>query len=149
MQKLNDRQQLFCKYYAASNNATASYQQAYNCSYDTARVNGSKALTNTDILDYISQLKEIAEADRLILIDKLREENLKSIQDNLEMAKLLRDICFSKFEDFKKTPISESWLNSISRATEAIARLEEKAHNRLILISGIETAAEEILSNRK
>lgn len=149
MSELNDRQQLFCKYYVASNNATASYQQAYHCSYESAIANGSRLLTKDNIKAYIQELKDIEQADRLILISQLRDENLESIKSNLASAKILREICISKCREFNKVPITEGWLNAISRAFEAIARIEGKAQERMVLMSGIETAAEEILSKNK
>ena len=150
MSELNDRQQLFCKYYAALNNGAAAYLKAYDCSYDAAKVNASRLLTDDNVLDYIHRLKELSEADRKIMVDQLRNRNLKAIQDNLDSADRLRVICNQIMDGFSNgKPITENWLNAISRAYESVSRLEGKAHERMILVSGLEAAAEEILSSRK
>ncbi|WP_054691022.1 terminase small subunit [Fructilactobacillus florum] len=55
---LTEKQKLFCVYYLQSFNATQSYLKAYGSSYDTAKVNSTKTLANTNIQAYIAQLKE-------------------------------------------------------------------------------------------
>ena len=54
MSKLNDKQKAFADYYIESLNATESYKRAYECSYNTARTNGARLLTNANIKNYIS-----------------------------------------------------------------------------------------------
>ena len=56
--RLTDKQRLFCLYYVRYFNATKAYQKAYRCSYNTARVEGSKALANPNIKNEIKKLKE-------------------------------------------------------------------------------------------
>lgn len=55
---LSDKQRLFCIYYSKTFNATKSYQKAYECSYRTAMVNGSKLLRKTRIKEEIMRLKK-------------------------------------------------------------------------------------------
>lgn len=56
---LTDKQQLFADYYLANGcNATLAYQEAYNCSYDTAKVRGCRVLTNVNIKSYIDKRQE-------------------------------------------------------------------------------------------
>lgn len=56
--RLTDKQRLFCLYYVKYFNATKAYQKAYECGYNTARVEGSKALANPNIKNEIKKLKE-------------------------------------------------------------------------------------------
>lgn len=62
MAKLTDKQRIFVNEYLVDLNATRAYKKAYpSCKKDeTARVNGSKLLTNTNVKNYIDeQLKKI------------------------------------------------------------------------------------------
>lgn len=58
--KLNIKQNLFCKHFIENKgNATKAYQQAYWIkSADTARTNGSKLLTNANIMKKINKIME-------------------------------------------------------------------------------------------
>src|SRR5690625_3575894 len=55
---LTDKQRLFCIYYIKYFNATKAYQKAYECDYFTAKTNGSRLLTNANIISEIERLKE-------------------------------------------------------------------------------------------
>ncbi len=55
---LTDKQQLFCIHYIRCFNATKAYQKAYQCSYNTAMVEGFSHLRNPKIKDQISKLKQ-------------------------------------------------------------------------------------------
>lgn len=56
--ELTDKQRLFCIYYIKCFNATKAYQKAYECSYETAMVNGFNLLRNTKIESEIEKLKQ-------------------------------------------------------------------------------------------
>lgn len=67
---LNDKQRLFCVLYVKCFNATKAYQKAYECSYETATVNGPRILGNARVKEEIKRLKQnrlnrelISEAD--------------------------------------------------------------------------------------
>lgn len=67
---LNDKQRLFCVLYVKCFNATKAYQKAYECSYETATVNGPRILGNARVKEEIQRLKQnrlnrelISEAD--------------------------------------------------------------------------------------
>ena len=67
---LNDKQRLFCALYVKCFNATKAYQKAYECSYETATVNGPRMLGNARVKEEIQCLKQnrlnrelISEAD--------------------------------------------------------------------------------------
>lgn len=80
MENLTDKQRIFVNEYLVDLNATRAYKKAYkSCKKDeTARVNGSKLLTNTNIKGYIDeQLKKIED---------------KSIADAAEVMKYLTKV---------------------------------------------------------
>lgn len=54
--ELNDKQRLFCIIYAKCMNATKAYQKAYECTYETAMVEGSKCLRKPKIKNQIDLL---------------------------------------------------------------------------------------------
>nr|DAT81678.1 MAG TPA: Terminase small subunit [Caudoviricetes sp.] len=77
---LTPKQRIFCNEYLIDMNATRAYKKAYpNIKKDeTARVNGSKLLTNTNVKSYIEeQLKKIED---------------KSIADATEVMKYLTKV---------------------------------------------------------
>lgn len=55
--ELTDKQRNFCLYYLKYFNATKAYQKAYECSYLTANVNGSRLLVNASINAEIDRMK--------------------------------------------------------------------------------------------
>jgi phage terminase small subunit len=66
---LNEKQKLFCKYYVSKDffaNGVESYAEAYGLDlgntkdYNTAKVNASKLLTNTNITTYIRELLDLS-----------------------------------------------------------------------------------------
>ncbi|MDM0478670.1 terminase small subunit [Clostridium perfringens] len=67
--ELNDKQRLFCIYYIKRFNATKAYQKAYECSYETALVNGSRLLGNARIQEEIQNLKE-GKLNRIMLSEE-------------------------------------------------------------------------------
>ena len=69
MEELNERQKLFCKHYVSKDffaNGVESYAEAYNLDlsiprdYNTAKVNASKLLTNTNISSYVRELLDLS-----------------------------------------------------------------------------------------
>ena len=54
--KVNDRQFRFCQLYIETLNATQSYLEVYNCTYDTAKCEASKLLAKPNIKECISWL---------------------------------------------------------------------------------------------
>lgn len=57
--ELTEEQRFFCIYYSRTFNATQSYLKAYQCSYETAMVNGCRLLRNAKVKEEIELLKEI------------------------------------------------------------------------------------------
>lgn len=92
----------FAQHYVEYGSAAQSYLYAYpGVTYGTARTNGSKLLTNTDIAEYIEQLQEEFAVQYNITLEKIQrnltiieEESRKAFQfaaavaANKEMARL-------------------------------------------------------------
>lgn len=77
--KMTDKQILFCNEYIKDFNATRAYKAAYpTCTKDsTANVNGSKLLRNTKVQDYINQLKEELKAQGKVTQEMIMQELIK------------------------------------------------------------------------
>jgi phage terminase small subunit len=84
--ELNDKQRLFCIYYIRSFNATKAYQKAYQCSYNTAMVEGFNTLRNPKIQNEIQKLKQ----------NRLNRELL----DESDIFQKYMDIAFSDITDY-------------------------------------------------
>ena len=88
MKDLNNNQKIFCREYVKNgSNGTQAYMKAYTgCTEETARINASKLLTNTNIQDYIKELQDKSEAkDIMTTIQKkefLANMILKDIEAN-------------------------------------------------------------------
>ena len=57
-EELNEKQKLFCLEYLKDFNATRAYKKVYSSTDNTARVNGCKLLTNTNIAEYLASKVE-------------------------------------------------------------------------------------------
>lgn len=88
--ELNDKQKLFCICYIENFNATKAYHKAYNCSYDTARVNGSRLLTNANIKKEIDRLTE----------ECLSEQEINSKLLNKRIFEMYMKIAFADVGDY-------------------------------------------------
>ena len=71
MSKLNDKQKAFADYYIESLNATESYMKVYECSYNTARTNGARLLTNANIKKYIDDVMSSKDESRIASQDEI------------------------------------------------------------------------------
>lgn len=69
--ELNERHKAFCDFYVESLNATESYQKVYGCSYNTARTNGARLLTNANIKKYIDNTMEAKDESRIASQDEI------------------------------------------------------------------------------
>lgn len=90
--ELTDKQRLFCIYYIEDFNATKAYQKAYGCSYDTARANSSKLLSNTNIKKEIDRLTE----------ECLNEKEVSSKLLNKRLFEMYMKIAFADIGDYLK-----------------------------------------------
>lgn len=76
----------FSQHYVEYGSAAQSYLYAYpGVTYGTARTNGSKLLTNTDIAEYIEQLKEEFKIQYNITLEKI-QRNLTIIEEESRKA---------------------------------------------------------------
>lgn len=84
---LNLKQQQFCKYYIENKgNATKAYRQAYWVkNNETAKVNGSKLLTNANILKRVQEIMHEEWLNDIFVDIELKK---MIIQDKNPMAKL-------------------------------------------------------------
>ena len=71
MSKLNEKQKAFADYYIESLNATESYKKVYECSYNTARTNGARLLTNANIKKYIDEVMSAKDESRIASQDEI------------------------------------------------------------------------------
>ena len=71
MSKLNEKQKAFADFYIESLNATESYKKAYECSYNTARTNGARLLTNANIKKYIDEIMSLKDESRIASQDEI------------------------------------------------------------------------------
>ena len=71
MSKLNEKQKAFADCYIESLNATESYMKVYECSYNTARTNGARLLTNANIKKYIDEVMSAKDESRIASQDEI------------------------------------------------------------------------------
>lgn len=71
---LTEKQKLFCYLFTTDKdcfgNTTKAYRTAFNCTYDSAKANGARLITNDSIIAYINKLLDDSfsekEADRAL-----------------------------------------------------------------------------------
>lgn len=79
---LTSAQKMFCLYYLQHFNATKAYQQAYQCDYRTANVNGSRMLVNASIKNELKRLKAELQQDMFVDVkDLIREYTKQAFSD--------------------------------------------------------------------
>lgn len=84
--ELTEKQRLFCMFYVRCFNATKAYQKVYECSYNTAMVEGFNTLRNPKIQNEIQRLKQ----------SRLNRELL----DESDIFQKYMDIAFADVTDF-------------------------------------------------
>lgn len=75
--ELTDKQKSFCLFYLQRFNATWAYQQAYQCTYETAMSEGSKCLRNPKIKRQLAELKKQQRADLYVTAEDIANEYAK------------------------------------------------------------------------
>lgn len=74
-QPVDDKWKQFCLVYLQRYNATQAYMDVYDADYNTAKVNGSKLLANTNVKAYLDELRaEQANELYLSALDVQREQ---------------------------------------------------------------------------
>ena len=86
---LTPKQFAFCLEYVKELNGTKAYQQVYKCSYDTAKVNASKLLTNTNLKACVDKLFSEITFDKQAIINqciaiKIQIANGKATQKRID-----------------------------------------------------------------
>lgn len=112
MRKLTEKQKIFCEEYLIDLNATRAYKAVYkNCKKDeSARVNGSKLLTNTNIKAYIDE--------------KLEEIHSKNTADAREVIEYLTSVMRGKSE--AEVVVVEGMGDGYSKAVKVNKSPDEK-----------------------
>ena len=87
---LTEQQKMFCIYYLQSFNETKAYQQAYQCSYDTAHTNAWRLKANKGIKAEITRLKaelqQEVHIDTKDLINELARQLKADVKDFVEFG---------------------------------------------------------------
>lgn len=103
--ELTEKQMNFCIYYAKSFNAAKSYMKAYGCKYETAVVNASKLLTNSNIRKTIEEIKASRAQVEMLKMD--------------DIVNGFMNIAFNEEESAKDRMRAMEWLsNNMGLASE-------------------------------
>jgi len=117
--ELNEKQELFCKYFVSKDfyaNGVESYAAVYGLdlsnpkNYNTAKVNASKLLTNTNISSYITQMLDDAGlndnfVDKQLLFVISQHADLNAKMKAIEQYNKLKQ----RITDKSETKVSGSW----------------------------------------
>ena len=83
----------FCQHFAEYGNATLAYQYAYGTTYNSARTNASRKLTDDNIKLRVQEIKE----HFATMISQSKDKTIKDLLDAAEEAKML-----NRFADYAK-----------------------------------------------
>ncbi|MEG1256887.1 terminase small subunit [Clostridium sp.] len=133
MSELTEKQRIFANEYLVDLNATRAYKNAYSsCKKDeTARVNGSKLLTNTNVKEYIDKRMKDREIRTEITQDKVLQELANiAFSDGTHYAEVVEK-CYMKpiFDDEgKKIGEEEAFYKDVElKETKNLTANEKKA----------------------
>lgn len=79
----DDKWKQFCLVYLQRYNATQAYLDVYDCDYDTAKINGSKLLTNTNVKSYLDELRAEQAKELYLTAQDVQREQAKIAFANL------------------------------------------------------------------
>ena len=99
---LTDKQFAFCLEYVKVYNQTQAYQNIYKCSYDTARANSSKLLTNTNIKACIDKLMSEITFNKQAIINECIRIKLEIASGKRKQQRI--DTETGKIIEFTATP---------------------------------------------
>lgn len=80
---VDDKWKQFCLVYLQRYNATQAYLDVYDCDYDTAKINGSKLLTNTNVKSYLDELRAEQAKELYLTAQDVQREQAKIAFANL------------------------------------------------------------------
>lgn len=110
---LNEKQKVFCEYYAACFNATEAAKKA-GYSQKTAYSHGQRLLKNVEIQNYLSTLQSRARTNRIATIDEVMEYLSDTMRNEEERtnertkaAQLLIDALSGREESEEDSSITE------------------------------------------
>ena len=110
---INEKQKMFCEYYAACFNATEAAKKA-GYSQKTARSIGQRLLTYVDVQNYLSTLQSRARTNRIATIDEVMEYLSDTMRNKEERtnertkaAQLLIDALSGREESEEDSSITE------------------------------------------
>jgi phage terminase small subunit len=75
--ELNEKERLFCLYYASDPNVLQAYLKAYKCKYETARVEAYKLMNKPSIRKEITRLKQIKYQSILLEANDIVERHMR------------------------------------------------------------------------
>lgn len=102
---LTEQQKLFCLYYLECFNATKAYQKAFNCTYSTARTEGSRTLAKPNIKVELHKLKSELQQDVFLDVKDLLQEYMKqAFSDITDFTEFGQEIV--QFSDGSEGPVS-------------------------------------------
>ena len=99
---LTDKQFNFCLEYIKEYNQTIAYKNVYKCSYDTARTNSSKLLTNTNIKACIDKLMSEITFNKQAIINECIRIKLEIASGKRKQQRI--DTETGKIIEFTATP---------------------------------------------
>lgn len=99
---LNAKQFAFCLEYVKELNGAKAYQEVYKCSYDTAKVNASKLLTNTNLKACIDKLFSEITFDKQAIINQCIAIKIQLANGKLTQKRI--DVQTGKIIEFTPTP---------------------------------------------
>lgn len=133
MAKLTEKQKIFANEYLVDLNATRAYKAAYkSCNKDeTARVNGSKLLTNANVKEYIDKRMREREVRTEITQDKVLQELANiAFSDGTHYAEVVEKSCMRPIynDEGKKTGEEQIFYKDVElKETKDLTINEKKA----------------------
>ncbi|EJQ77740.1 terminase small subunit [Bacillus cereus] len=114
---LTDGQRLFCYHYLTCFNATKAYQRAYNCSYATARTQGSILLKETNVYYKLMQLRkanaQALQIDAQTVLQKYVDIAFADITSYVEFGKQVKKIKHASANEGEEGATEEYYVNYV------------------------------------
>ncbi len=109
---LTDKQKRFCLLYLQYFNATKAYLEVYDCSYNTAMVNGSMLLRNTKIKDLLHELTAQQSTDLYITSTELIKREIKMLYASIKDYITIKTVSTAR-TDYDNKPVLDTSGNQI------------------------------------
>lgn len=118
MAEISKKQDDFCRCYALTGNATKSHQEAFGSGYSTARTEGSKLLTNPNILAKIDEYRDYNRSDLILLTSDIKSRLKKAIISQLDDHILSAEAISDRVKQINKLSLNQLRVLSQVRSTE-------------------------------